>query len=491
MGKLIDKEIKLIYKSSVDGEHIKDWSPLPKGLRLPSKTYASIGMNNVSSEYMGLYMTERNEYHTSGIVGVGWLKRYDGKTVVDEITGQECAIMIKPRFSSMDPWSMLSKVLADKEYDDYVRECGEFYTFDTTQKLIPIPASENGGELLAALSFLKACERVCRRNLCRTMSFKEENFNGKVVGNINVAKHIKHNVISGREDRVYCRYPIFTIDTLENRIMKAALIKAHRIIQVNHNRSTEIQKIYSYCASSLKMVSNVKIIRSDFSKVKTTGCNAHYKNIMKLSHVILFNEGIYNLYNDSVEDTRLVIPYTINMEKLFEFYVRSIMKDYFRNDTDCIYKLDQYRNSRNALNVFGENTDSKRLYIMDSYIPDIAIYEENGTIKRYVAVFDVKYQHSTSKAYASTVRHNSHQLLFYMLLLNVNTCGFIFPKEDNAIECDDGTKLNIQNGNRIINSGDNDGYYTQWLIDLGEEKKQKVFASRMIEYIKKIDKKEK
>lgn len=47
------------------------------------------------------------------------------------------------------------------------------------------------------------------------MAFKEENFNGKVVGNIQVSKHIKTNITQGREDRVFCRYPVFTVDTLE------------------------------------------------------------------------------------------------------------------------------------------------------------------------------------------------------------------------------------------------------------------------------------
>lgn len=487
MSRTDKDDINLIYvhESSDGSRYITDWSPIPKGIKFPTNTYGSFGMHNVSQTYMGLYRTEGGDFHTSGYVGVGWLKDYTGRTVTDS-EGRECAIMIKPRFESMDPWSMLSKVLSDKEYDDYIKENGPFYTFEISQKLIPVPATEKGGEMLAALSFLKACERICRKSLSKKMSFEENNFNGKVVGNIQVSKQIKHNVVAGREDRIYCRYPIFTVDTLENRILKAALKEAHKILQAHHNRSAELMKINAYCSNALKSVTTVKIVKSDFNKVDVTGCNAHYKNVIQLAKVILFNEGISDLYNERKEGTRMVIPYTINMERLFEFYVRSIIKDSLNGKKEE-YALDEYRNNNiNPLNVIGNNEEKTGLYIMENYIPDIAIYEMHDDEKRYVAVFDVKYQHSTNKAYSSTVRHNSHQLLFYMLLLNVNTCGFIFPKEDKAKECGDGVQLQIQKGNRIIDQDENGGYYTQWLIDIEDEKKSRNFADRVVTYLRKI-----
>ena len=482
------KEVKLFYESSTEEGYIKDWKALPKDIKLPSQTYASPGMNNVSSTFMGLYKTEGNDYHTSGFVGVGWLKDYKGNIVTDPDTGAECAIMIKPRFPKMDPWEMLTKVLADEEYDEYVKQQGELYTFDASQKLIPVKAAVTGGEMLASLSFLKSCEKICRRHLCRMMSFEENNFNGKIIGNIQVSKHIKYNVVIGREDRIYCRYPLFTIDTIENRILKAALKKAHIIIQNTLKRNGEIQKIYNYCNNVLKMVSTVNIVRSDFNRVKTTGCNSHYKNILKLAYIILFNEGVSDLHNEETSKVSLVIPYTINMESLFEFYVRSIIKDYFKKSNNERYHLDEYRyQSDNSLNVLDEDYSANNLYIMDKYIPDIAIYENVDDKKKYVAVFDVKYQHSTKKAYATTVRHNSHQLLFYMLLLNVTTCGFIFPKEEKSLEISDGVKLCVQDGNRIQGNERQSAFYTQWQIDVDEEKKQSGFANRMIEYLKNLN----
>lgn len=290
------------------------------------------------------------------------------------------------------------------------------------------------------------------------------------MGNINVSKHIKYNLSVGREDRIYCRYPRFTLDTLENRIVKAALVKSHKIIQSNNNKSNQIHRMFTFCMNSLKTVNTVKIVKSDFLKISVSGCKSNYKTIIDLAETILFNEGIYDLFDKNIKESyRYVIPYTINMEHLFEFYVRTIIKNKFKEEYKSVYKLDKYRTkNKNPLKVF-DSSLKQSVYLMNSYIPDIAIYRGNDDSKTYIAVFDVKYQHSNNKAYASSVRHNSHQLLFYALLLNVDLCGFIFPDELESKAITEGIPLNILDGNRIKTKEDKPIYYTQWLIDLSDE----------------------
>lgn len=468
MKNLESKKIRLFFKES-NGDYIKDWSPIPREFRIPSSTFVADNMNNTDEEFMGLFKTTNNTYRTSGTIGVGWLKDSQRKTIIDD-TGNACAILIKPRFKVLDPWEMLAEVFADPEYENYILENGPFYKFNVSEKMIPIPSTEKGGEFLAALSFLNICSKLCRRHLSRQISFTEENLNGKIIGSIDMAKHIKYNVSKGREDRIYCRYPTFTLDNLENRIVKAALIKSHRIIQSNHAKSENINRLFSYCLSSLKTVRTVKISKSDFNKINTTGCNSNYKPVIELAKTILFNKGIYDLFNsNTVDEYRFVIPYTINMERLFEFYIRSIIKKKLQNERNSLYKLDTYRSKdTNPLKVYEDNP-TKKVYLMNSYIPDISIYTEIDGEKKYIAVFDVKYQHSTNQAYASSIRHNTHQLLFYTLLLNVKTCGFIFPSEQYAESIEDGISLNIMNGNRIKNTDENIIKYYQLLMNLTSE----------------------
>lgn len=463
---------------------LKDWNRDYDKL-IPKGTTAARSMKGVIPEEMGLYIDEKGYYHTSGFVGVGWLRDYHGKIITSPITGEKNALIISPRFPSMNPWEMLIKVMNDSEYELYISGMnGDFFEIYTEQDLIPVPNTISGGELLAAISFVKECEKICKKHLRQAIAFKEENFNGKVVGNIQVAKHIKQNIAQARQDRIYCRYPDFTVDTLENRVMKAALIKVKKIFKKTGIAVKGIGRIYSYCENALKAVRKVSIAKSDFSRMNTSGFNSYYKSVLELAKIVLIGNGVNDLYGEETDDIRYVIPYTINMESLFEFYVRATLKEYLRRDTESSIVLDEYRMlQKNPLLTLKDS--DQRAYLMNNYVPDIALIDKEGGENRYIAVFDVKYQNSTNAVYAETRRHNSHQLLFYTLLLNVTRCGFIFPKPKTDEEIGDWEiyELNIQTGDAMDPS---DREYTQWSVEF-TVKPNDGLAKRIMHYVQGID----
>lgn len=458
---------------------LKDWSR-DYEKRIPGGTSAAKNMNGAVAAEMGLYIDGKGYYHTSGTIGVGWLRDSRGSILLDPVEGRKTALIIHPRFS-LNPWEMLIKVMNDPEYELYTSGMnGSFFEIYTGEELIPVPGTEGGGELLAAISFIKECEKTCKKHLRQAMAFKEENFNGKVVGNILVSKHIKQNIVQAREDRIYCRYPVFTVDTLENRIMKAALQKARKILKKNGIAVKETGRIYSYCENALKAVRTAAISKSDFNRINITGFNSCYKTVMELARTVLTGKGVNDLSGSENEEVRYVIPYTINMERLFEFYVRSSIKEYLRKDTKSSIVLDEYRMpQKNALLTLKE--PDPRAYLMKQYVPDIAFLDMSDGVGKYIAVFDVKYQNSTSEVYAETRRHNSHQLLFYTLLLNVTRCGFIFPKE-RACGSSGGTEiyeLNIQPGDAAAGSTRE---YTQWTAQVSS-KTDNGLARQIMKYV--------
>lgn len=462
---------------------LKDWSRdydkiIPKG------TIAAKTMNGAIASEMGLYIDDKGYYHTSGFVGIGWIRDYQGKIIKNPLNYKKVAIKIVPRFE-MNPWKMLILVLNDPEYELYTSGTnGKLFELYTDQDLVPAPSTDSGGELLAAISFVKECEKICKKHLRQEMAFKEENFNGKVVGNIQVSKHIKQNVTQAREDRIYCRYPIFTVDTLENRIMKSALIKSKKIFQQNGITIKEIGKIYSYCENALKSVRTVTISRSDFNRTSCTGFNSYYKSVLELAKTVLNGNGVNDLYEDENENIKYVIPYTINMESLFEFYVRASIKEYLRKNSDTNIELDEYRMPQKNPLLTLKDFD-KHAYLMNHYVPDIALIDKTEEDEKYIAVFDVKYQNSINTVYSETRRHNSHQLLFYTLLLNVTRCGFIFPKSsetdktENAIENIELYELNIQQGDAMDKS---DREYSQWTAEISQDNNDGL-AKRIMTYV--------
>lgn len=461
---------------------LKDWTRDYEKL-IPKSSSAAKSMNGVVPGEMGLYIDDKGYYHTSGYVGVGWLKDYQGKPVIDPITGEKTALKIIPRFS-LNPWEMLVKVMNDPEYELYTSGGkGTFFEIYTGEELIPVPNTENGGELLAAISYVKECEKICKKHLRQEMAFKEENFNGKVVGNIHVAKHIKQNISQAREDRIYCRYPVFTVDTLENRIMKAALGKAKKIFKKNGITAKDIGKIYNYCENSLKAVRVVGISKNDFNRINITGFNSYYKNVMELAKTVLLRSGVNDLYGDDTEEINYIIPYTINMESLFEFYVRATIKEYLCKHPGSKVVLDEYRMPQKNPLLTLKDSD-QQAYLMNHYVPDIALIEQGDCGNKYVAVFDVKYQNSTNAVYSEARRHNSHQLLFYTLLLNVTRCGFIFPKQRTGKELSDIEmyELNIQSGDAMDLS---EREYTQWSVEFTSNPENGL-AERIMRYVNGI-----
>lgn len=347
-------------------------------------------------------------------------------------------------------------------------------------QLVPVPCDSRGGELLASISFVKECEQICKKRLRREMSFNEANFNGRVVGNLQVSKHIKSNVAQAREDRIFCRYPVFSIDTLENRILKAALKKAQSVFRENNIQIVDIGRMYSYCENALKEVRTVPITKSDFNRVNLTGFNSYYKNVIELAKTVLLKNGINALSDSTGETIKYVIPYSINMETLFEFYVRASLKESIKALPETGIVLDEYRApKKNPLTTL-KNSDSKA-YLMQHYVPDIALIDTSGEEAKYVAVFDVKYQSSLTGVYANTRRHNSHQLIFYTLLLNVDKCGFIFPNKENDQNTENWAiyELNIHVGSAMDQS---DRFYSQWTMESANAGTPE-FATQLLRYV--------
>ncbi len=207
---------------------------------------------------------------------------------------------------------------------------------------------------------------------------------------------------------------------------------SERLLQVNHYLDVEgLSKIREMLVYSKKRMSNIqsKIIKkSDFLSVNITGFNSTYSHAIKLAEMIINHAGI--TINQTGEQTGLIIPYAIKLESIFEFYARAKIKKYIKESGIKDIRLDAYRNIFSS-EILLNTTNNDDCYLIHNYIPDIAFQKYNPQTNEwnYIAVMEVKYQRSTSDVINTTRRHNTHQLLFYTLLLNVKRCGFIFPSE--------------------------------------------------------------
>ena len=103
------------------------------------------------------------------------------------------------------------------------------YKIDSDQKAIPLPTSDFEITPLLIIHFIKVLEKIVKRGLKRDYIRIEENLSSKIKGKIMFSQYLKKNVMQGRNDRVYCRYQDYSVDCLENQILKKLLFFVKKI----------------------------------------------------------------------------------------------------------------------------------------------------------------------------------------------------------------------------------------------------------------------
>lgn len=376
-------------------------------------------LNNIGNMKLHFY---KDDLWTSGYIGVSRLRNRCG-SYLKTSDGKDIVLHVLPRFR-LHPFAMLNEILADEECESYMRNEKPtepmFQVFEH-EPLIETD-SDIGGEILLAITFVKLCESVCRKQLKAQMTFREQNFTAKSKGKIEFSKHIQKNICTGREDRIYCRYSDFSLDTIENQILKVALLKADTIIKNSKFKISNLNSSIKYCKTMLNGVSTVTLNSSLFGTAKTTGLYAYYQKPIALAKLIYEKSGLCAGYKKDSQMTHKIIPYAINMERLFELYVRTVI----RKQLNTGYYLGKYNESYPLLEDSLPNT-----HLIRNCIPDIVIKElANTNAEKTISVYDVKYKDANISN-----REDSHQLLAYAFLLGADKCGFILPTQIEENEC--------------------------------------------------------
>jgi 5-methylcytosine-specific restriction endonuclease McrBC regulatory subunit McrC len=402
---------------------LKDWSQLGAAEELLS----DIDISRSDANF-GIHKYKEKLY-TSGFVGVGRVYKHDQTPI--QSNGKEHIVIITSRFG-MNPWGMLEKVMCDDEYEDYIEELKRnnktLYEVFYDQPLIRLAQNErNDGELLYALSFVHSCYFLCRKGLKKTIIHKEDNYRSKVKGRIDIKKNIATNTFRGRNDRFYCKYIDFTEDNIENRILKSTLKKCKEIIRARFELNSESTRRIAFCINAFRHVSDVTIASSDFNSTTVSGLYIYYKPALQQAKGILSQKYYSYAAGDGtiVSKSVYTIPYMINMETLFEFYARAILKGAIDSEK---YNVDKYSLKWYLMKGTAEGEGIEKGVHLTTYcIPDIVI--RDVTTNSTLAVFDVKY-----KPHGIPGREDSYQLLAYTLLTGVNKCGFVFPGSETMLK---------------------------------------------------------
>lgn len=425
---------------------------------------------------LGVYLEKTKDdwkIHSTQFVGI--MPLTDNKFKPFKYNDEQCVIKIDSRFHIL-PSKMLKEVLDGDDYyenpdmlqcNSYkLSELGNLYGRNkknkvlcgtvsdigkVTLKQIDVVNGDKRSELDSFLSgaypifeiirFVNLAKEVCKKNLKKQSVFKEENLVGKVKGRILVNQQIKQNISRGQYHKTYCTYNALSENIKENMILKYTLHLCSKF-----EIADSLREDIMFCNRVLADVPLKKCSISDFVGLKCNGVFRQYKQAMEAAKVII--KRYYISYDQSVKDDssknekeKIIVadysvePYFIDMNLLFEYYCRALFRKAINkyNQKSSNYILEMDSATRGNIKLFKDENKVKAYY-MPTYIPDILIkYRQKDKNEdkdnKILTVIDAKY----SDVEHSEKRARTHQVLFYMNVLNCDYGGLISPSTNEKL----------------------------------------------------------
>ncbi|TLP79752.1 5-methylcytosine restriction system specificity protein McrC [Maribacter sp. ACAM166] len=349
-------------------------------------------------------------FETSYFVGVDW------------IVENELPIYVYPKLDDtiqeVDYLKMLFALLKEPQNYNHLDQLCEI---DFNKPSISIQQSQDLLTPLLLIQFLNVLKKIVQKGLKKSYYQVTKNLNAKVKGKILINQTIRNNHFKGNTFDSYCQYNEFGVNSLENKVLKKALLFSVSAIQnLKGIDISSAHNIINYINPAFANVDSYVDIRL----LKNTKPNILYKEYgiaIKLAKTILKKYG-YNISNATNEIVKTP-PFWIDMSKLFELYVYAKLKERFTQHQEVTYH--------------------KKFNYLE---PDFIVKTNDGLIKMIV---DAKYKPRYENSNIST--EDIRQISGYARLKKV----YDFLKCDYHEVIDCLVIYSNQNSNRSDFTGDN------------------------------------
>lgn len=349
--------------------------------------------------------TENNyRFETSYFVGVDW------------IVENELPIYVKPKLddevSEVNYVKMLFDILKEPENYNHLDQLCEI---DFNKPTITIDQRQDLLSPLLLIQYINVLKKIVQKGLKKSYYTVSKNLNSKIKGRILINETIKKNHFNNKTLFNYCKYTEFGINSLENRILKKALVFSISAIRnLKGIDTTKLNELLNYIQPAFANVdSEVNI--EELRTIKHNKLYKEYEQALNYAEYILKRYG-YNI--STVNSINIKTPpFWIDMSKLFELFVFSKLKERFEQHNEVTYH--------------------KKFNYLE---PDFIIKTNDGNIKMVV---DAKYkpQYKDNNISVEDIR----QISGYARLNKVYE--FLDIEKDKAIDCL--VIYSNQNSNRI------------------------------------------
>lgn len=261
-------------------------------------------------KYLGIHQEfEDGEFKLKShyFIGYRWLNEKD-----------ETYIHISPKVHQNKQADYL-KILLECFKDPIVsKKINNSYKIFFHEKWIEIDGEEDEVTPLLILHFLKVIKNITQKGLKKGYIKVTENLSSKIKGKILINQTIKNNHIKNRLDKTVCNHQIFTVNCLENQILKTALMQCSRNLKAVNN--SDIGKLLKQNINAFELVDICEVFDSDFSKIKHSPFYKEYHEAINLARMIFKRFG-FTLNSSNRQYHHKIPPFYIDMPELFERYI--------------------------------------------------------------------------------------------------------------------------------------------------------------------------
>ena len=240
---------------------------------------------------------------------------------VDWIFPGAVSIRVLPKVERIDLPAMLKRVLG---VTDAVKELDGLLC--VRQRERPIPDAEDCDRFLlfVAAAFLKITRHIVRKGLLKSFRTEEEIFRYRVKGKLRVSDTLRKMRFGDPFASAVCSPQNFDADTPANRFLKLVLRRMHAVLatrakalgSVGHTLADEAARLLRAFGG----VSDIWTWRSSEAASVVNPIFTEYTAAVQLGRKFLLHEGI-GAFEKEEREPRRILPYWIDMAKLFELYV--------------------------------------------------------------------------------------------------------------------------------------------------------------------------
>ncbi len=318
-------------------------------------------LKNEPKNYFGLYKDEEGKCKSYYYVGLFQDKNGN-------------FILIKPKHKA-DFVHMFETVLHDPIVSRYLSECYDIFPH---KPWCEIDRKDDFFSSFMALHFLYLTKQLARKGLRKGYTKQTESLTNRVKGKINLKHTIKKHHIKAKHNKVVCTYTKHTSDILENRIIKSALRLCSR--HISYFNKPQINQLLRQNLTSFQKISDVKITKEDFKRVRHSPFFQEYKEAIRLAR-LLHDRFAFTLSSNltiTTKSNKIKVPqFFIDMPELFERYVEIKLREVYKDKLWVGYKYNGFQTIIGKLRpdflVKGEGI------IIDAKYKDFYINLQNNT----------------------------------------------------------------------------------------------------------------